>query len=65
MTTEIAPDPAPWRHVSGVRVADIGAKDAPQGGYTFMPRSGYSDYPNRYISTRSAEHARLMAKERA
>lgn len=45
-------DPTPWRHTSGVRVADILAEGAPIGGYTFDPRPGYSDHPLRYISTR-------------
>lgn len=48
-------DPQPWRHVDGTRVADPYAKDAPMGGYTYDPRPGYSDYPDRYISTRHAK----------
>ena len=46
------PDPLPWVHVSGVRTSDPHALDAPIGGYTFSPREGYSDYPDRFISTR-------------
>ena len=46
------PDPTPWRHIDGERVADPFAPDSPRGGYTFDPREGYSDYPDRYISTR-------------
>lgn len=46
-------DPLPWRHASGARVEDPGAPGAPQGGYTFDPREGYDDHPERFISTRS------------
>jgi hypothetical protein len=52
------PDPAPWRHVDGARVADPTAPDAPQGGYTFLPREDYSDHPERYVSTRWPNHDR-------
>lgn len=45
-------DPTPWRHVGGERVADPYATGSPQGGYTYDPRPGYSDYPDRFISTR-------------
>ncbi len=45
-------DPAPWMHISGVRVADPRAEDSPMGGYTYRPREGYDDYADRYISTR-------------
>ena len=48
----IGKDPTPWRHVGGARVADPHGADAPQGGYTFAPRPGYTDFPDRYISTR-------------
>jgi hypothetical protein len=44
-------DPLPWRHTSGVRAEGPGAPGAPQGGYTFDPREGYDDFPERYIST--------------
>lgn len=53
MTTH--PDPAPWRHVDGSRVAHPYADGAPAGGYTYAPRPGYSDYPDRYISTHSTD----------
>lgn len=46
------PDPTPWRHASGTRVADPFDPDGPRGGFTFDPRPGYSDYPERFISTR-------------
>lgn len=49
------PDPAPWVHVSGERAAHPHAPGAPMGGYKYSPREGYSDYPDRYISTRSAQ----------
>lgn len=45
-------DPKPWVHTSGVRVADPRAEDSPIGGYTYRPRKGYDDYPDRYVSTR-------------
>lgn len=48
-------DPAPWRHVDGTRVGDGGQDGAPQGGYTYSPRMGYDDYPDRYVSTRWPE----------
>jgi hypothetical protein len=44
-------DPEPWRHVSGARVAEPWAPESPSGGYTFDPRPGYADYPDRYVST--------------
>lgn len=44
-------DPQPWRHISGARVADPYEVGAPEGGYTFDPREGYDDYPERYVST--------------
>lgn len=47
-------DPAPWVHVSGVRVSDPAGAGAPKGGYTYSPRAGYADYPDRYISTRKS-----------
>lgn len=47
-------DPMPWRHVDGERVADIYASASPEGGYTFDPRPGFEDYPDRYISTDKA-----------
>lgn len=53
MSTVEAPDPAPWRHVDGVRVADPYADDAPAGGYTYLPRAGYFDHEDRYVSTRA------------
>lgn len=56
------PDPTPWRHASGERVSDPSAPNAPIGGYTYLPRPGYSDYGDRYISTRSPEHAARMAR---
>ena len=56
------PDPTPWKHTNGERVTDPGASNALIGGYTYLPRPGYSDYPDRYISTRSPEHARRMAE---
>lgn len=46
-------DPAPWRHVSGVRTTDPWAPGAPAGGYTYDPREGYADHADRYVSTRS------------
>ncbi|WP_347956134.1 hypothetical protein [Gordonia aichiensis] len=52
MDGDLEPDPLPWVHVSGERTADPHAPGAPQGGYTYSPRGGFSDYPNRYISTR-------------
>ena len=45
-------DPAPWVHVSGVRVADPFNPDGPIGGFTYLPREGYADHPDRYVSTR-------------
>lgn len=46
-------DPAPWVHGrTGARVTDPQAQGTPTGGYTYLPRSGYSDYPDRYVSTR-------------
>ncbi|WP_404851101.1 hypothetical protein [Dietzia kunjamensis] len=45
-------DPAPWVHTSGQRVADPTGRAAPQGGYTYLPREGYADHPDRYVSTR-------------
>lgn len=48
-------DPAPWVHVDGARVSDLYATDSPQGGYTYRPRIGYDDYPDRYVSTRWPE----------
>jgi hypothetical protein len=45
-------DPTPWQHVVGDRVANPHAADAPDGGYTYLPRLGYADHQNRYISTR-------------
>lgn len=59
---EKRPDPKPWKHVDGERVSDPSAEGAPQGGYTYLPRRGYSDYEDRYISTRSPEHAARMAQ---
>lgn len=38
------------------------AVNAPIGGYTYLPRPGYSDHGDRYISTRSPEHAARMAR---
>ncbi|WP_122941030.1 hypothetical protein [Brachybacterium sp. EE-P12] len=55
-------DPLPWRHTSGFRSAEPGGIDLPSGGYTYLPRPGYSDYEDRYISTRSPEHASRMAR---
>lgn len=52
MSEQRANDPTPWRHIDGERVADPWAHDSPEGGYTFAPRPGYADYPERYISTR-------------
>lgn len=49
---DLGPDPLPWVHTSGERAADPHAPGAPQGGYTYSPREGFSDYPDRYISTR-------------
>lgn len=46
------PDPNPWRHTSGQRVADPRAADSPAGDYTFKPRHGFSDHGERYVSTR-------------
>ena len=42
------PDPTPWRHVGGERVADPAAPGSPTGGYTFAPRHGYSDHGERF-----------------
>lgn len=59
------PDPTPWKHVDGERVSDPSAPNAPNapiGGYTYLPRPGYSDHGDRYISTRSPEHAARMAR---
>lgn len=55
-------DPLPWRHTSGVRAAGPGGEGLPSGGYTYLPRPGYSDHEDRYISTRSPEHAARMAR---
>jgi hypothetical protein len=57
LTATPTADPAPWVHVSGQRVTSPGAKGVPQGGYTFLPRPGYSDYEGRFISTRFGEHS--------
>lgn len=51
----IGPDPTPWRHVSGERATDPHALGAPTGGYTYDPREGFSDYPDRYLSTARAK----------
>lgn len=51
MTTQN--DPAPWVHASGVRVAHPFGPDSPVGGFTYLPREGYADHPDRYVSTRS------------
>lgn len=57
------PDPAAWMHnTSGARVAHPFDQDSPQGGYTYSPRPGYSDHEDRYLSTRSAEHAARMKR---
>lgn len=56
------PDPTPWKHVDGERVSDPHAPNAPIGGYTYLPRPEYSDHEDRYISTRSPEHAARMAR---
>lgn len=48
-------DPAPWVHVDGTRVSDPGQDGAPRGGYTYRPRMGYDDYPDRYVSNRWPE----------
>lgn len=45
-------DPKPWRHASGVRTASPDQTAAPEGGYTFAPRHGYSDHADRYRSQR-------------
>lgn len=50
-------DPIPWVHTGGTRVADPHASDSPQGGYTYLPREGYDDYPGRYVSTRFRGHS--------
>lgn len=44
-----AEDPMPWRHVDGARVSDPWALNSPIGGYTYDPRPGYRDYPDRYV----------------
>lgn len=54
-------DPLPWKHTSGLRAAETGGEGLPPGGYTYLPRPGYSDHEDRYISTRSPEHAARMA----
>jgi hypothetical protein len=45
-------DPAAWVNVSGARVADPYDPNGPGGGFTYLPREGYADYPDRYVSTR-------------
>lgn len=55
-------DPLPWRHTSGLRATEPGGDGLPSGGYTYLPRPGYSDYEDRYISTRSPEHAARMTR---
>lgn len=45
-------DPLPWRHTSGIRVSTPGAEGAPMGGFTYLPRHGYSDHADRYESKR-------------
>lgn len=42
--------PKPWKHVDGERVSD------------FLPRPGYSDHEDGYISTRSPERAARLAR---
>lgn len=56
---QAGPDPKPWKHTGGERVND---PHAPIGGYTHLPRPRYSDHEDRYISTRSPEHAARMAR---
>lgn len=63
--TRNRPDPKPWKHVDGERVADPNASNAPIGGYTYLPRPGYSDHEDRYISTRSPEHVARMTQAHA
>lgn len=48
----LVPDPTPWVHVDGARVADPHAPEAPEGGYTYSPREGYAGHPDRYVSKR-------------
>lgn len=52
MTEPQVMDPVPWQHVNGDRVADPGGPGTPQGGYTYLPREGYADFADRYVSTR-------------
>lgn len=59
---EERPDPKPWKHVDGERVSNPNASNAPIGGFTYLPRPGYGDHKDRYISTRSPEHAARMAR---
>ncbi len=54
-------DPAPWVHVDGTRVSDPRGEGSPMGGYTYLPREGYDDYPDRYVSTRFGEHSSYLA----
>ena len=52
MSAQETRDPKPWVHMeSGSRVSDPHASDL-VGGFTYYPRAGYSDYPDRYVSTR-------------
>ena len=51
---DVQNDPLAWVHTSGVRVAVPWTADGPAGGYTYLPRQGYADYPDRYISPRTA-----------
>ena len=62
MSNPSTTDPLPWKHAGGERVSDSSAPNAPIGGYTYLPRPGYSDHENRYTSTRSPEHAARMAR---
>ena len=45
-------DPTPWVHTSGIRVTDPFEPGGPVGGFTYLPREGYADHSDRYVSTR-------------